>query len=162
MVFDTLPGLFIGIGASLLLLLYRSSRPVISELGQLPGNGHFAALDRHADSRRIPGVIVLRVEAGIYFANAERIRSTVRRAAGREGTTAVVIDAPETVPFVDVSAVRMLDELAEELEARKVRLLLARDVGQVRDVLRTAEAKAELRHVRPTVRAAVDAARTGT
>ncbi len=161
MIFDTLPGLFIGIGASLLLLLYRSSRPVISELGQLPGNGHFAALDRHPDSRRIPGVIVLRVEGGIYFANAERIRSTVRRAAGREGATAVVIDA-ETVPFVDVSAVRMLDELAEELEARGVRLLLARDVGQVRDVLRTAEARAELRHVHPTVRAAVDAARTGT
>ncbi|MCC9706691.1 STAS domain-containing protein [Streptomyces sp. MNU76] len=161
MIFDTLPGLFIGIGASLLLLLYRSSRSVISELGQLPGNGHFAALDRHTDSRRIPGVIVLRVEAGIYFANAERIRSTVRRAAGREGATAVVIDA-ETVPFIDVGAVRMLDELAEELQARGVRLLLARDVGQVRDVLRTAEARTELRHVHPTVRAAVDAARTGT
>ncbi|MEV0668195.1 SulP family inorganic anion transporter [Actinomadura luteofluorescens] len=55
MVFDTLPGLFIGIGASLLLLLYRSSRPIISELGQLPENGHFAALDRHTDGRGIPG-----------------------------------------------------------------------------------------------------------
>ncbi|MGI5417545.1 SulP family inorganic anion transporter [Actinomadura luteofluorescens] len=161
MVFDTLPGLFIGIGASLLLLLYRSSRPIISELGQLPESGHFAALDRHTDGRGIPGVVVLRVEGGIYFANAERIRSTVRSAAGREGTTAVVIDA-ETVPFVDVSAVRMLDELAEELEARGVRFLLAGDVGQVRDVLRTAEARAELRHVYPTVRAAVDAARSGT
>ncbi|MFF1274129.1 SulP family inorganic anion transporter [Streptomyces marokkonensis] len=160
MVFDTLPGLFIGIGVSLLLLLYRSSRPVISELGQLPGNGHFAALDRHSESRRIPGVVVLRVEAGIYFANAERIRSVVRRGA-RTGVTAVVIDA-ETVPFVDVSAVRMLDDLAEELESLGVRLLLARDVGQVRDVLRTAEARRELRRVYPTVRAAVDAARHGT
>ncbi|WP_149549206.1 SulP family inorganic anion transporter [Streptomyces marokkonensis] len=160
MVFDTLPGLFIGIGVSLLLLLYRSSRPVISELGQLPGNGHFAALDRHSESRRIPGVVVLRVEAGIYFANAERIRSVVRRGA-RTGVTAVVIDA-ETVPFVDVSAVRMLDDLAEELESLGVRLLLARDVGQVRDVLRTAEARRELRRVYPTVRAAVDAARQGT
>lgn len=159
--FDTLAGLFIGIGVSLLLLLYRSSRPVISELGQAPGNGHFTALDRHADSRRIPGIIVLRVETGIYFANAERIRSTVREAADREGATAVVIDA-ETVPFVDVSAVRMLDDLAEELESLGVRLLLARDVGQVRDVLRTAEARAELRRVHPTVRAAVEAARTGT
>ncbi|GAB2915533.1 SulP family inorganic anion transporter [Streptomyces heilongjiangensis] len=161
MVFDTLPGLFIGVGASLLLLLYRSSRPLISELGRLPGNGHFASLDRHPDSRGIPGLVVLRVEAGIYFANAERIESAVRRAAAREGTTAVVIDA-ETVPFVDVSAVRMLDGLTEELGSRGVRLLLARDVGQVRDVLRTAGAGAELRHVYPTVRAAVDAARTGT
>ncbi|MFI9155084.1 SulP family inorganic anion transporter [Streptomyces sp. NPDC053367] len=161
MVFDTLPGLFIGIGVSLLLLLYRSSRPVISELGQLPGNGRFASLDRHSESRRIPGVTVLRVEGGIYFANAERIRSQVLRAAAREGVTAVVIDA-ETVPFVDVSAVRMLDGLAEELAALGGRLLLARDVGQVRDVLRTSEGGTELRRVYPTVRAAVDAASTGT
>ncbi|MEV4228364.1 SulP family inorganic anion transporter [Streptomyces bobili] len=159
--FDTLPGLFIGIGVSLLLLLYRSSRPHISELGRMPGNGHFAALDRHAGSRRVPGVVVLRVEGGIYFANAERIRSEVRGAVARKEVTAVVIDA-ETVPFVDVSAVRMLDDLAEELEALGVRLLLARDTGLVRDVLRTAEARAELRRVYPTVRAAVDAARAGT
>ncbi|WP_030587557.1 SulP family inorganic anion transporter, partial [Streptomyces anulatus] len=161
MAFDTLPGLFIGIGVSLLLLLYRSSRPVISELGQLPGNGHFAALDRCADSRRIPGLTVLRVEGGIYFANVERIRSEVRRVAARKEVTAVVIDA-ESIPFVDVSAVRMLDNVAGELEALGVRLLLARDTGQVRDVLRTAEARAELRRVYPTVRAAVDAARAGT
>ncbi|MET8482543.1 SulP family inorganic anion transporter [Streptomyces tendae] len=55
MVLDTPPGLFIGTGASLLLLLHRSSRPVASELGRLPGNGHFTALGRHRDSRRIPG-----------------------------------------------------------------------------------------------------------
>ncbi|MFJ4268934.1 SulP family inorganic anion transporter [Streptomyces coelicoflavus] len=79
MVLDTPPGLFIGTGASLLLLLYRSSRPVVSELGRLPGNGHFTELGRHRDSRRIPGVVVLRVEGGVYFANAERIRSTVGR-----------------------------------------------------------------------------------
>ncbi|MGE5234723.1 MAG: SulP family inorganic anion transporter, partial [Acidobacteriota bacterium] len=160
MIFDTLPGLFIGIGVSLLLLLYRSSRPQVTELGQSPGGGPFAALDRHPENRQIPGVVVLRVEAGLYFANAERIQSEVRKAAGREGTEAVILDA-ETVPFVDVSAVRMLDELADELEARGVRLLLARDVGQVRDVLGAAEARKELKRVYPTVRAAVDAARTG-
>ncbi|WP_345575196.1 sodium-independent anion transporter [Streptomyces prasinosporus] len=97
----------------------------------------------------------------VCFANAERIRSTVGKAAGRDGATAVVIDA-ETVPFIDVSAVRMLDQLAGELKVRGVRLLLARDVGQVRDVLSTADAGAELRHVHPTVREAVEAARTGT
>ncbi|WP_432119610.1 SulP family inorganic anion transporter [Streptomyces sp. bgisy032] len=159
--FGTLPGLFIGIGASLLLLLYRSSRPVVSELGQLPGDGHFASLERHPEGRRIPGVVVLRVEGGIYFANAERIRSLFREAAVREGTTAVVLDA-ETVSFVDVGAVRMLDALARDLGSRGVRLLLARDVGQVRDVLGAADAEDQLRRVYPTVRAAVEAARTGT
>jgi len=62
----------------------------------------------------------------------------VREAAAREGTEAVVLDA-ETVPYVDVGVVRMLDGLAEGLEPRGVQLLLARDVGQVRDVLRSRE-----------------------
>ncbi|MFF1604849.1 hypothetical protein ACFVYV_47030 [Streptomyces mirabilis] len=60
LVFDTLPGLFIGIGVSLLLLLHRSSRPVVSELGEVHGNGHFAALAGHPERRRIAGVPVLR------------------------------------------------------------------------------------------------------
>jgi sulfate permease, SulP family len=160
MVFDTLPGLFIGIGVSLLLLLYRSSRPQISELGQTPGDGRFAALDRHDENRRVPGVVVLRIESSLYFANVEGIRSRVREAAAREGTKAVVIDA-QTVAFIDVSAVHVLNELAEELEARGVELLMARDIGQVRDVLGAAKATSELRRVYPTVRAAVHAARSG-
>lgn len=158
MIFDTLPGLFIGIGVSLLLLLYRSSRPQVSELGEVPGGEQFAALDRHADNKRVPGVVVLRVESGLYFANADRIRTRVRDAASREGTNAIVLDC-ESVPFIDVSAVRMLDELAAQLSGDKVRLLLARDVGQVRDVLREAGREEEIAPVYPTVRAAVDAAR---
>lgn len=63
MVFDTLPGLFIGIGVSLLLLLYRSSRRSW-RTGATARERTFAALDRHSESRRIPGVIVLRVQAG--------------------------------------------------------------------------------------------------
>ncbi|MFE4757959.1 STAS domain-containing protein [Streptomyces mirabilis] len=121
LVFDTLPGLFIGIGVSLLLLLHRSSRPVVSEVSEVPGNGDFAALAGHPERRRIAGVPVLRPRAST--ANAARIRSAVREAAAREGMAAVVIDA-ETVPFVAVSAVSMLDELADELQARRIRLLL--------------------------------------
>ncbi|MFD9286730.1 sodium-independent anion transporter [Streptomyces sp. NPDC060030] len=62
-----------------------------------------------------------------YFANAERIRSTVAKAADRDGATVVVFDA-EAVPFIDVRAVRMLDQPAWDLEGRGVRLLLPRDV----------------------------------
>jgi anti-anti-sigma factor len=77
---------------------------------------------------------VLRVESGLFFANAESVRAKVRRAAREEGTKAIVLDA-ETIPFIDVSPARMLNELADELKRDGVRLLLARDVGQVRDVV---------------------------
>jgi sulfate permease, SulP family len=157
LVFDTLPGLFIGIGVSLLLLLYRASRPQISELGEVEGGGRFEDLERHPDSRRVPGVVVLRVESGLFFANAEAVRARVRGAAGEEGVEAVVLDA-ETVPFIDVGSARMLDGLAGDLRRDGVRLLLARGVGQVRDVLGKADAAGTPVAVHPTVREAVAAA----
>jgi sulfate permease, SulP family len=69
----------------------------------------------------------------------------------------VVLDAA-IVSFVDVTAVEMLDQVAHDLERQGVRFLLARDVGVVRDVLRTAGAEASLQRVYPTVQMAVDAA----
>ncbi|MGC1167049.1 MAG: SulP family inorganic anion transporter [Solirubrobacterales bacterium] len=134
LIFDTLPGLFIGIGVALLLLLYRASRPHVAELGQSRAGERFDDLDRHPEARPVPGVIVLRVESGLFFANAEGVRDRIRAAASSSGAKAVVLDA-ESVPFIDVSAARMLDAMAEELARDGLRLLVARDVGQVRDVL---------------------------
>jgi sulfate permease, SulP family len=135
LVFDTLPGLVIGIACSLVLLVYRASRPRVSELVRSAGVPHrWSDIARNPGDERIPGVVVLRVEAGLYFANADHVRSAVRRAAAREGTRFVVIDA-ETVAFIDVTAADMLETLSDELEDEGVELVLARDIGQVRDTL---------------------------
>ena len=80
------------------------------------------------------GIPVLRVEAGLFFANAEAVRRAVKRHARRSGTRGVVLDA-EAVAFVDVTAVRMLDELASDLARDGQRLVIAHDVGQVGDLL---------------------------
>jgi MFS superfamily sulfate permease-like transporter len=136
LLFDTLPGLFIGIGVSLVLLLYRASRPHVAELGRRPGDGEFADLDRHPDNVSVDGVVILRPEAGLFFANAEAVRGVVLDAVGsRPGTVAVVLDA-ESMPYIDVTSLRMLDDLAERLAELGVALAIARDIGQVRDLLR--------------------------
>ena len=161
-VFDTLPGLFIGIGVSLLLLIYRASRPYVAVLGREPGpDGRYSDTDRHPDNELPAHVVVLRIESGLYFANADLVRARIMQAAQVEGVRAVVIDA-ETVPFIDVTAARMLAALDEDLQSRGVRLLLARDVGQVRDVLRHAVDDAALTQVFSTVQAAVDEAQRCT
>lgn len=154
-VFDTLPGLFIGIAISFLLLLYRASRPRVAELGRASEGGRFEDLERHPDSHRVSGVVVLRIEAGLFFANTESVRAQISQAARSEGTKTVVLDA-ETIPFIDISAARMLDELAAELRRDGIRILLARDVGQVRDVLRMSGEDISKAQVYPSVRAAVD------
>jgi MFS superfamily sulfate permease-like transporter len=93
----------------------------------------------------------------VFFANADHVRLTINDAATAEGVHAVVLDA-ETVPFVDVTAARMLDELTADLHRRRVRLVIARDVGQVRDVLASSGDDAAPEYF-PSVRAAVDAVR---
>ena len=102
-------------------------------------------------------IAALRVESGVFFANADHVRLTINDAAMAEGVHAVVLDA-ETVPFVDVTAARMLDELTADLHRRGVRLVIARDVGQVRDVLASSGDDAGPEYF-PSVRAAVDAVR---
>jgi MFS superfamily sulfate permease-like transporter len=69
-----------------------------------------------------------------------------------------VLDA-ESMPFVDVTAVKMLAEVSDELERRGVKLLIARDVGQVRDVVRGAGEGPSLR-LYPTVQAAIESLST--
>ena len=88
-------------------------------LGRTPGpDGAYHDVDRHHDARRRDGIIVLRIESGLYFANAENVRSRILEAGGADGVRAVIIDA-ETTPFVDVSAARMLVAAHEELRAQR-------------------------------------------
>ncbi len=157
-VFDTLPGLFIGIAVSLLLLIYRASRPYVAVLGKVPGgDGLYSDMDRHPENEIAEHVVVLRIESGLYFANADAVRQRVMQAAQPADLQGIVLDA-ETIPFVDVSAARMLADLAEELHRRDVGLLIARDIGQVRDVLRRVVEDPALTRVYPTIQSAVDAA----
>jgi SulP family sulfate permease len=158
LIFDTLPGLFIGIGTSLLLLLYRTSRPHVAVLGKVPGTSdQYADIDRHPENIQQPGVVVLRVESGLFFGNADWVRARIRKSAAASGVEAIVIDA-ESIPSIDISAVRMLDRLADDLERSGVRLLFARNVGQVRDVVRRVDREDDRLRVYPTIQAAVDAA----
>jgi high affinity sulfate transporter 1 len=157
-IFDTLPGLFIGIAVSLLLLVYRASRPYVATLGKTPGGeGHYRDIDRHPDARIPEHAAVLRIESGLYFANADAIRARIQHAASAAGIRAIVLDA-ETVPFIDVTSARMLADLAEDLRRRDIELLIARDVGQVRDILSHITTDPALTRVYPTIQAAVEAA----
>jgi high affinity sulfate transporter 1 len=155
LVFDTLPGLFIGIAISVLLLVYRASRPHVAVLGRAPGTvDQWTDVARHPENAQLPGVAVLRPEAGLFFANADRVRDEIRARA--EDAHAIVLDA-ESVPFVDVTAITMLAELTEDLDRRGVALVIARDMGQLRDVVRRS-GETGLR-LYPTVEAALEAVR---
>ena len=158
LVFGTLPGLFIGIAISLLLLIYRASHPHIAVLGKVPGTpDQYGDLERHPDNQQLPGIVILRVESSLFFANADAVSQRVRAHAAQAGTRVVVLDA-ETAPTIDVTAVHMLAELTQSLEREGVRLLVTRQIGQVRDVVRRVATDTTPVGVYPTVQAAVQAA----
>jgi high affinity sulfate transporter 1 len=154
-IFDTLPGLFIGIGVSVLLLVYRASRPHVAELGLDPTHPE-RYIDRSRDPAARPpdGIVVLRIESPLFFANADGVEAVVRAASKRPGTRAVVLDA-ETVPAIDVTGADALAHLADRLQAARVRLVVAREIGQVRDVLSVAEPDRRALELYPTVHTAV-------
>jgi anti-anti-sigma regulatory factor len=125
------------------------------ELG--PG-GVWVDHDRVPDAPLEPDVVVLRVESGLFFANADYVRDTVIALLTKE-TVAVVLDA-ETIPTIDVTGVGMLVALRERLAARGIQLLVAKSIGQVRDVVATAEPAADVAGRHDTIDGAVTAARS--
>lgn len=143
----------------MILVVYRASRPHVAELGVAPGApDRYVDLGRHPEAAAVPDVTVLRVESELFFANADTVRDTVRAAACRSGAHTLVLDV-EAVSTVDVTAAHMLAELADGLEREGVTLVLARSVGQVRDVLSVAEPDRHPLSVYATVRLAVAATR---
>ncbi|MGK2955723.1 MAG: SulP family inorganic anion transporter [Solirubrobacterales bacterium] len=136
LIFDTLPGLIIGVIVSILLLVYRTSKPNIAVLGRSPGDdGQFNDLKRHKLNRPVPGICVLRVEGGLFFANADAVAAKIRECGSQSGIHAVVIDA-ETVPFIDVTAMHALNDLSDEFAEEGKSLVMARNLGAVRDELK--------------------------
>ncbi|MFF8325008.1 SulP family inorganic anion transporter [Rhodococcus qingshengii] len=147
LLFDTLPGLIIGIAVSMLLLLYRVSKPHVAAL--VKDGTRWVDISGHPDLKTLDGVVVVRVEAGMFFANADHVRDQITGLVTAD-TTMVVLDA-ETSPFIDVSAAQMLAQLRDSLARRNVSFRVARDIGQFRDVLSGADQGALKVDVYPTV-----------
>lgn len=157
LVFDILPGLFIGVAVSVLLLLFRASRPHVAELGRTPDGTRWVDLQRNPDALTEPGVVVVRPEGGLVYANADNVADAVRSHL-HDDPRAVVLDTT-AVPEIDITAVEMLDRLYADLEHRHVRLHFAGEIGQVRDLLSATGVTSVITDAHPTVDAAVTAAR---
>ncbi|GAA1779254.1 SulP family inorganic anion transporter [Nocardioides hankookensis] len=139
LVFDTLPGLVIGIGVSLVLLIARTARPNIAVLVRAPdpdqeGRSIWIDHGRHPGATPTAGALVVRVEGPLTFTDADFVRDRVRELVAGSGATTVVLDA-ETVPGIDVTAAAMLGQLFQDLRQEGVAFGIAQGVGQVRDVL---------------------------
>lgn len=128
-------GLIVGVGVSLALYLYRTSRPHMAEVGLVVGSEHFRNVQRHAVAVS-PRVLSLRVDESLYFANSraleDRINSTV---ASRHGLVHVILQC-SAINDIDASALESLEAIDLRLRGAGVRLHLSEVKGPVMDRLR--------------------------
>jgi SulP family sulfate permease len=115
---DVLQGMMIGLLASLAFVVYRSSRPHLSSLGRVPGTGAYSDLARHPENLPVPGVLIVRLDAPMYYANAltarDRLKAMVRDAS--PSPRAVIFDG-EGQDDLDLTSAEMLKGLVAELHA---------------------------------------------
>ncbi len=128
---DVLPGLVIGVAAMLLLVIYHASRPQIGSLGRVPGEpGAYGDLARHPDYDRIPDLLVLRLEAPLFYANATPVRDRIKTVVGASSRPpkALIIDLGGN-ERLDITSAEMLSELVHTMHSAGVDVALA-DVRQ--------------------------------
>lgn len=127
-------GLVVGVGVSLVLYLYRTSRPHIAEVGQVPGTEHFRNVLRHAVSVS-PTVVSLRVDESLYFANARALEDRVNEAVASHPELAHVVLQCSAINDIDTSALESLETIEKRLRDSGIALHLSEVKGPVMDRL---------------------------
>jgi anti-anti-sigma factor len=157
-----LAGVVVGIVLSLGWLISVATSPPIPELGRESGTQVFRDLDEHPDDETFDGVVVLRLDSGLFFATSQALEDRVRELADRHGDAlrAVVLDF-EAVPYVDSQGTEQLGEIHRLVESQNATLRLARVKPPVRARLELDGVLGQIGddHVHGNVHRAVEAAR---
>jgi sulfate permease, SulP family len=129
---DVMTGLMLAVFLSVVMLLYRASRPYIAILGQR-ANGEYSDLERHSDAQPIPGLVILRLDAPLYFFNANVARTQIlAQTAADPVPQAILLDLAASADL-DIGTSDMLRDLCSDLRANQIDLLFAEIRGSVRD-----------------------------
>ena len=127
-------GIVAGVALSIALYLWRTSRPHIAVVGQVPGTEHFRNIERHTVLTS-PHVLSVRVDESLYFANARYLEDRLYdEIAQRPEIRDVVLMCP-AVNYIDASALDSLEVINERLHQAGVRFHLTEVKGPVLDRL---------------------------
>ncbi len=157
--FGAIPGIGLAILIAVIEFLWDGWRPHFAVLGRVDGIRGFHDITRYPDARRVPGLVLFRWDAPLFFANAELFRQRVLDAVAASPTPVRrIIVAAEPVTSIDVTSADMLTELVQSLRQANIEFRFAELKDPVKDKLKRFELferfGAEKFH--PTVGAAVD------
>ncbi len=139
-VFGAIPGIGIAIVLAVIEFLWDGWRPYSAVLGRAPGVEGYHDITRYPDARLVPGLVMYRWDAPLFFANAELFKE--RALAVIEDTPQPVrwfVVAAEPITSVDVTAADMLAELDQTLREKGIKLCFAEMKDPVKDKLKRFE-----------------------
>ncbi|AWZ25745.1 SulP family inorganic anion transporter [Rhodococcus pyridinivorans] len=157
-----LRGVLVAIALSLAVVIVRAWQPHRTELVELENIAGYHDRERHPEGHRIPGLVLVRFDAPLFFANGVILTKFVRELVReREDRIEWVVLAAEPITDLDISAVEELERLDDYLAHRGIRLAFAAMKGPVKDKLHRMQSGNRFGAGRfhPTVRTAVVAFR---
>jgi high affinity sulfate transporter 1 len=159
-----LPGIAIAVGLSILNIFRRAWWPYETQLGRVPGLEGYHDVHSYPAAEHLPGLVIYRFDAPLFFANAKTFRDEVRRLAKADPPPVWIVIAAEPMTDVDTTASDVLQELDEALNAQGISLVFA----ELKDPVRAKIERYGLtrtidpRHFFPTIDAAIAAFRQET
>ncbi len=159
-----LQGIAVAVALSILNVFRRAWWPYQTTLGQVPGMPGLHDSQLHPDAEQLPGLVIFRFDAPLFFANARTFRDQIRRLAATDPRPQWILIASEPITDIDTTAADMLADLDEELNAHGTSLVFAELKEPVRAKLERYELIGPLnpRHFFPTLDAALDSFRQQT
>jgi MFS superfamily sulfate permease-like transporter len=156
---DVLEGMVIGLLASLLLVVYHSSRPHIARLGRIPGiPGAYFDMKRHPESIAVPGLLIVRPDAPIYYANALTVQKQIKGMVEETlpPPRAILLDAAGQ-DDLDITSAEVLKSMLAEMKEKGIDYYVAELHLTVREFGERTGLLALIRedHIFPTVDMAV-------
>ena len=131
-------GLVVGVGVSLALYMFRTSRPHIATVGLIPGTEHFRNVLRH-DVLVSPKLLSLRVDESLYFANARSLEDRINDAVASNPALRHVVLQCSAINDIDASALESLEAIEHRLRDAGIALHLSEVKGPIMDRLKTTD-----------------------
>lgn len=131
-------GILFGVLLSLLLLVYRSSKPHFAILARVKNNPYYRNIKRFPEEVEIdPEIVLFRFDGQLYFGNKDYFKSSLLQAIEERGASvSKLILNVEPINYIDSSAAFMLRQLVEDLASRNINVAVAGPIGPIRDILR--------------------------
>lgn len=130
-----IPGLIAGIGISLMMYLYRTSRPHMAVIGQVPGTMYFKNVDRN-EVTTSPKIVSLRIDESIYFPNARLLETRISELVSSHPEVQHFILNCSAVNSIDASGLESLKSINQRLQEAGISLHLTEIKGPIMDSLK--------------------------